>query len=212
MTAGVVKAFKENPGAKFVVVGQMDNNNYCRCDTCKALAEKEESPSGCVIQFANQVAEAVEKEIPGACITTAAYEWSRKPPKTLRPRDNVFITLCSIECDFGHPLATAKTKVNEDFRADIEAWGKQGETIAKYCTKGRPLYVEGRLRLDQWEDKNTKEKRSRMKVVLEQFQFLGDGRGGGENTAQTARQSRNGRRSGKPADLDYQRLFGYLQA
>lgn len=62
---------------------------------------------------------------------------------------------------------------------DIEAWGKQGETIAKYCTKGRPLYVEGRLRLDQWEDKNTKEKRSRMKVVLDQFQFLGDSRGGG---------------------------------
>lgn len=62
---------------------------------------------------------------------------------------------------------------------DVEAWGKQGETIAKYVTKGRPLYVEGRLRLDQWEDKNTKEKRSRMKVVLEQFQFLGDARGGG---------------------------------
>src|SRR5215213_92132 len=60
----------------------------------------------------------------------------------------------------------------------VEAWGKQGETIAKYVTKGRPLYVEGRLRLDQWEDKNTKEKRSRMKVVLEQFQFLGESRGG----------------------------------
>jgi single-strand DNA-binding protein len=56
---------------------------------------------------------------------------------------------------------------------DVEAWGKQGETIAKYLTKGKPLYVEGRLRLDQWEDKNTKEKRSRMKVVLEQFQFIG---------------------------------------
>lgn len=68
---------------------------------------------------------------------------------------------------------------------DIEAWSKQGETIAKYCTKGRPLFVEGRLRLDQWEDKTTKEKRSRMKVVLENFQFLGgrsDGApaGGGE--------------------------------
>ena len=62
---------------------------------------------------------------------------------------------------------------------EIEAWGKQGETIAKYVTKGRPLYVEGRLRLDQWEDKNTKEKKSRMKVVLEQFQFLGDSRSGG---------------------------------
>lgn len=66
---------------------------------------------------------------------------------------------------------------------DIEAWGKSGENISKYCTKGRPLFVEGRLRLDQWEDKNTKEKRSRMKVVLENFQFLGSGRsegGGGE--------------------------------
>ena len=59
---------------------------------------------------------------------------------------------------------------------DIEAWGKSGENIAKYCTKGRPLFVEGRLRLDQWEDKNTKEKRSRMKVVCDNFQFLGSGR------------------------------------
>lgn len=56
---------------------------------------------------------------------------------------------------------------------DLEAWGKAGENIAKYTTKGRPLFVEGRLRLDQWEDKTTKEKRSRMKVVVENFQFLG---------------------------------------
>jgi len=77
---------------------------------------------------------------------------------------------------------------------DIEAWGRQGETISKYCTKGRPLFVEGRLRLDQWEDKNTKEKRSRMKVVLENFQFLGGGqregggapRGGGEEGGYTS--------------------------
>ena len=62
---------------------------------------------------------------------------------------------------------------------DVEAWGRQGETIAKFVTKGRPLFVEGRLKLDQWEDKNTKEKRSRLKVVLEQFEFLGDNRGGG---------------------------------
>src|ERR1035437_8076493 len=62
---------------------------------------------------------------------------------------------------------------------DIEAWGKSGENIAKYSTKGRPLFVEGRLRLDQWEDKTTKEKRSRMKVVCENFQFLGSGRADG---------------------------------
>lgn len=66
-------------------------------------------------------------------------------------------------------------KQEEVVFVDVEAWGKAGETVAKYLTKGRPLYVEGRLKLDQWEDKNTKEKRSRMKVVMEQFQFLGDG-------------------------------------
>lgn len=90
----------------------------------------------------------------------------------------------------GTPICQFSLAINRQFKmesgetreeviyVDVEAWGKQGETIAKYVTKGRPLYVEGRLRLDQWEDKNTKEKRSRMKVVLEQFQFLGDGRAG----------------------------------
>lgn len=62
---------------------------------------------------------------------------------------------------------------------DIEAWGKQGETVAKYCVKGRSLFVEGRLKLDSWDDKTTGQKRSKMKVVLENFQFLG-GREGGE--------------------------------
>jgi single-strand DNA-binding protein len=91
----------------------------------------------------------------------------------------------------GTAICTFSIAVNRKFKddsggereevtyVDIEAWGKSGENIAKYCTKGRPLFVEGRLRLDQWEDKTTKEKRSRMKVVLENFQFLGGGRGEG---------------------------------
>jgi single-strand DNA-binding protein len=91
----------------------------------------------------------------------------------------------------GTAICTFSIAVNRKFKddsggereevtyVDIEAWGKSGEHIAKYGTKGRPLFVEGRLRLDQWEDKTTKEKRSRMKVVLENFQFLGGGRGEG---------------------------------
>ena len=98
----------------------------------------------------------------------------------------------------GTPICQFSLAINRQFKmesgesreeviyVDIEAWGKQGETIAKYVTKGRPLFVEGRLRLDQWEDKNTKEKRSRMKVVLENFQFLGDSRGGGGGAAGSA--------------------------
>jgi single-strand DNA-binding protein len=89
---------------------------------------------------------------------------------------------------------------------DIEAWGKQGETIGKYCTKGRPLFVEGRLKFDQWEDKTSGQKRSKLKVVLEGFQFLG-GRGeggaapaGGDEAEQgPERHSPPPRNAGRPA-------------
>lgn len=56
---------------------------------------------------------------------------------------------------------------------DIDAFGKQAETIANYLKKGSPLLVEGRLRLDQWDDKQTGQKRTKLGVVLEAFQFLG---------------------------------------
>jgi single-strand DNA-binding protein len=56
---------------------------------------------------------------------------------------------------------------------DVEVFGKQAETLAKYVTKGRPLFVEGRLKFDTWEDKASGQKRSKLKVVLEGFQFLG---------------------------------------
>ena len=61
---------------------------------------------------------------------------------------------------------------------DLDAFGKQAETIGKYLRKGRPLLVEGRLKLDQWDDKQTGQKRSRLGVVLEGFQFMDSGRGG----------------------------------
>jgi single-strand DNA-binding protein len=58
---------------------------------------------------------------------------------------------------------------------DVDAFGKQAETLAQYMRKGRQILVEGRLKLDQWDDKQTGQKRSRMGVVLETFTFLGSG-------------------------------------
>ena len=68
---------------------------------------------------------------------------------------------------------------------DIEAWGKQGELVSKYLTKGSPAMVEGRLKLDQWEDKTSGQKRSKLKIVLDNVQFLGrpGGAGGGAPAA-----------------------------
>jgi single-strand DNA-binding protein len=66
---------------------------------------------------------------------------------------------------------SGETKEEVSF-IDIEAWGRQAEVIAQYMRKGRPLLVEGRLKLDTWEDKNTHQKQSKLKVVLEGFSFI----------------------------------------
>lgn len=78
-------------------------------------------------------------------------------------------------------------KQEETTFVDVETWGKGAELLGKYAARGRPLFVEGRLRLDQWEDKNTKEKRSRLKVVCENFQLLGSKP---ENAPQSAQEGR----------------------
>lgn len=79
-------------------------------------------------------------------------------------------------------------KQSETTFVDVEAWGKQGEAIAKYCTKGKSLFVEGRLKLDSWEDKASGQKRSKLKVVLEGFQFIG---GREPNQGESAPQSQS---------------------
>jgi single-strand DNA-binding protein len=56
---------------------------------------------------------------------------------------------------------------------DVEVWGRQAETAGQYLSKGRPVFIEGRLRFDQWDDKETGQKRSKLKVVGLRVQFLG---------------------------------------
>ena len=61
---------------------------------------------------------------------------------------------------------------------DVEAWARRAEVISEYLSKGSPVFIEGRLRLDAWETPQG-DKRSRLRVVAENFQFLGGRRGGG---------------------------------
>jgi single-strand DNA-binding protein len=62
---------------------------------------------------------------------------------------------------------------------DVTLWGRVAEIVGEYCKKGRPLFVEGRLQLDTWDDKQTGQKRSKLKVVGENIQLLGGREGGG---------------------------------
>jgi hypothetical protein len=73
----------------------------------------------------NKVAEAVAKEFPDVLVESLAYQYTRKPPKTIKPRDNVLIRLCTIECSYIQPLDGEQ---NRKFAADIEGWSK----LAKY--------------------------------------------------------------------------------
>jgi single-strand DNA-binding protein len=65
---------------------------------------------------------------------------------------------------------------------DVDAFGRTAENIGQYFKKGRPIFIEGRLKLDQWEDKQTNQKRSKLGVVLETFQFM-DSKGSGDGDA-----------------------------
>ena len=64
-------------------------------------------------------------------------------------------------------------RTEETTFVDVTFWGRTAETVAQYMSKGRPLYVEGRLKMDTWQDKETGQNRSKLKVVGDTFQFLG---------------------------------------
>ncbi len=123
VTERVLEKIRKDPTGTLYSVSQNDWYNPCQCANCKALVEKfGGTESGIMIWFVNQVAEAVEKEFPNALIETLAYQYTREPPKKIRPRHNVVPRLCTIECDFAHPLRTSNYESNKKFLKDIEGW------------------------------------------------------------------------------------------
>jgi hypothetical protein len=110
-----------HPEASVISVSQDDNTQYCQCEQCEAIHEKEDSPSGSMIHFVNRFA----REFPEKQISTLAYQYTRKAPKHLVPEPNVLITLCSIECDRSAPIADKCT----DFADDLRAWGAKTDNV-----------------------------------------------------------------------------------
>ncbi len=123
-TEAIRRAMRAQPAATVFSVSQNDWDGHCECPNCQALARREDSQIAPMLQLVNRVAEAVEKEFPDKLLETLAYQWSRRPPKHLRPQPNVVVRLCSIECCFSHPLATCDCRANREFRADLEGWAK----------------------------------------------------------------------------------------
>ena len=120
LTKNLRQVMIDKPGYLIYDVSQNDWANPCQCDKCQAIVKREGSESGVVIWFVNQVAEALEKEFPDKYIGTLAYKYTRKPCKTIKPRKNVVVRLCSIECCFAHDIKTCPR--NQEFLEDLKGW------------------------------------------------------------------------------------------
>ena len=89
-------------------------------------------------------------------------------------------------CDLGMAVNRVRTgdngeRIEEVTYVDVTLWGRQAELAGQYLSKGRSVFIEGRLQLDQWDDKQTGQKRSRLRVVGENMQFIGGQGGSGSN-------------------------------
>lgn len=113
---------QDKPEAAILSVSQNDWGDPCRCKRCRTLDEAEGSPMGSLLTFVNAVADDVAAAHPRIAIDTLAYTYSRRPPKTVRPRKNVIVRLCDIECCFSHALDACDSPQNRAFVGDLKAW------------------------------------------------------------------------------------------
>jgi hypothetical protein len=106
-------------------VSQNDNQNPCQCDRCQAIARDEGSEAGPLLDFVNYLADGIRDKYPGVMIDTLAYQYTQKPPRIIKPRDNVIIRLCDTESDLIRPISDP---VNKPFQDLLTAWAR----IAKH--------------------------------------------------------------------------------
>jgi len=127
-TEQVLKWMEIDPGSLSFGVVQNDVNRYCECDNCKKIDEQEESHSGSLLYFVNNIAKKVKEKYPEKNIHTIAYTYSEKPPKSLKPEDNVIIVLCHMHpsCD-NHPLELCP--IDQNYVNNLKGWLEKTENI-----------------------------------------------------------------------------------
>lgn len=130
---------------------------------------------------------------------------TRDPEISYTPKGTA---VCQIGLAINRTFKVGEDKREETTFVDVELWGRQAEIAGEYLKKGRPVFIEGRLKLETWDDKQSGQKRSKMKVVAENMQLLGT-RGGDEGgqreAAPAPRQTQRPASAAKPArdpDLD----------
>ncbi len=122
----VRQVLRETPEARIISISQEDWTGACQCDRCRAVEAREGSAIAPILEAVNFVAERLEREFPTVAFDTLAYWYTRKPTRTLRPRPNVIIRLCSIECSFAQPLEQPD---NAGFADDLRGWSERCQRL-----------------------------------------------------------------------------------
>ncbi len=123
---------KAAPQATIFSVSQNDRINPCQCAEClRVFHEEGDAWSGPYLRFVNAIGAALEPEFPGKAIDTLAYQFTRKSPAQVQPRENVIVRLCSIECCFAHPLDSpaALDEANAAFVSDLVQWSRRSQRL-----------------------------------------------------------------------------------
>jgi len=121
LVKNLAERLRASPEATIASVSQNDCFGNCTCPKCRAVDEEEGGPAGSLLRFVNAVAADLESEFPQMAFDTLAYQYTRKPPRHVRPRPSVIVRLCSIECSFARPLDDPKNKA---FFDDLDGWSK----------------------------------------------------------------------------------------
>ena len=97
---------------------------------------------------------------------------TRDPQLRYLPNSQTAVCEFGLACNRRYKTSSGEDR-EEVLFIDCTAWGRQGEVINQWFTKGKPIFIEGHLKLDTWEDKNGGGKRSKIALVVDNFQFLG---------------------------------------
>ncbi len=138
VTRNAIAWLDERPDTRYLSITQNDSSGYCRCAECQAVIDAEGTPGGPLLKFVNAVAARIHDRYPEVLVETLAYNYSEKPPRTIRPADNVLIRFGSPTADVGHPL---DSDWNKAARRNLKDWAERSHHLFAwhYVTNFRHL-------------------------------------------------------------------------
>jgi hypothetical protein len=140
----VPEILRGQPNASIISVSQNDNQDYCKTGPDLQAMQDEGSPAAPMLRAINYIADSIRAEFPTVAIDTLAYQYTRPAPNKTRPRPNVIVRLCSIECNFLRPLTHSS---NAAFATDITNWNRISDRLYIWDYAVDFSHVSGRFHI-----------------------------------------------------------------